>query len=65
MTVAEYDTYINTIDVVEQIEEDVLKDSKTKRCCFYSLELIKIGLEYMKHIKHNIKSNATKKNKDD
>ena len=54
MTLAEYDTYMATIDAVEQIEEDVIKDGKLRRCCFYSLELLKIGISYLKNSKNNI-----------
>ena len=36
-----YDTYIETIEGIEQIEKEVIKDNKIKRCCSLSLEFIK------------------------
>lgn len=49
----EYETYIDTIDVVEDIVDDdtkypVIKNSKVKRCCHLSLELIKVFIDYVK-----------------
>ena len=57
---AEYDAYITAIDNVEEIEEVIIKDSKIKKCCFYSLELIKIGITYFKNIKYNINAKKEK-----
>ena len=36
-----YDTYIETINGLEVVEEQVIKDSKVKRCCYLSLEFVK------------------------
>ena len=62
MSLAEYEAYIASIDVVEnRITDDnkfpVLKDNnKIKKCCQVSLELLKIGINYLK-----VNINATKK----
>ena len=34
-------TYIETIDEIQKIEEVIIKDSKLKRCCNSSLEIFK------------------------
>ena len=62
MTIAEYEAYISTInDVENRIIDDtkfpVVKDSKIKTCCYTTLELLKLSLNYLKV---NI-NNATKK----
>ena len=36
-----YDTYIETINGLEVVEAQVIKDSKIKRCCYLSLEFVK------------------------
>ena len=41
-------TYIETIDEIQKIEEVIIKDSKLKRCCNSSLEIVKIVLQYIK-----------------
>ena len=63
MTIAEYEAYIyiSTInDVENRIIDDtkfpVVKDSKIKTCCYATLELLKISLNYLK-----VNINATKK----
>ena len=61
MTIAEYEAYISTInDVENRIIDDtkfpVVKDSKIKTCCYTTLELLKISLNYLK-----VNINATKK----
>ena len=63
MTISEFDTYINTIDVVEDAIDDdekfpVVKDNKTKRCCQMTLELAKLLINY---VKFNIKDGTKKK----
>ena len=59
---SEYNTYIDAIDDIEdRITDDrkypVVKDTKVKKCCKISLELLKIMINYLKY---DIK-NATKK----
>ena len=40
--------YLDTIDDIEEIEKIVIQDTKLKRCCTASLELLKAVLEYLK-----------------
>ena len=63
MTIAQYEAYITALDDVEnRIIDDakfpVVKDSKIKTCCYATLELLKLSLNYLKV---NI-NNASKKN---
>ena len=53
MTLSEYDMYMTSIDEVEnRIIDDtkfpVVRDSKIKTCCYATLELLKIGINYLK-----------------
>ena len=61
MTIAEYEAYISTInDVENRIIDDTkfpVVDSKIKTCCYATLELLKLSLNYLK-----VNINATKKN---
>ena len=62
MTLSELDMYMTTInDVENRIIDDtkfpVVKDSKIKTCCYATLELLKLNLNYLKV---NI-NNASKK----
>ena len=43
--------YLETIDDIEEIEKVVIHDTKLKRCCTASLELLKALLEYFKKSK--------------
>ena len=43
--------YIETIDEIEEVEKVVIQDTKLKRCCTASLELLKSVLEYLKKSK--------------
>ena len=59
---SEFNTYIDTIDDIEdRITDDrkypVVKDNKVKTCCKVSLEFLKIVINYLKY---DI-MNATKK----
>ena len=49
-----YSDYIDIIDKVENIEQVIITDNKIKKCCYYSLELIKLGIQYIKNIYINI-----------
>ena len=49
-----YSDYIDIIDKVENIEQVIIPDNKIKKCCYYSLELIKLGIQYIKNININI-----------
>ena len=48
-----YSDCMNIIDEVENIEQVIITDNKIKECCYYSLELIKLGMQYIKHINVN------------
>ena len=59
----DYDTYIETVDDIEdRIADDnkypIIRDNKIKRCCAISLEFLKVIFYYLKS---NI--NATKESK--
>ena len=44
-------TYLDCIDIideVEKVEQVIITDNKIKKCCYYSLELIKLGIQYQK-----------------
>ena len=55
-----YTDYINIIDEMENIEQVLITDNKIKKCCYYSLELIKLGMQYIKNKNVNININAKK-----
>ena len=55
-----YTDYINIIDEMENIEQVLITDNKIKKCCYYSLELIKLGIQYIKNKTVNININAKK-----
>ena len=50
-----YSDYINIVDEVENIEQVIITDNKIKKCCYYSLELFKLGIQYIKN--KNVNSN--------
>ena len=52
-----YSDYINIINEVENIEQVIITDNKIKKCCYYSLELIKLGIRYIKNKNVNININ--------
>ena len=61
MTLSEYEMYMTTLDEVEnRIIDDtkfpIVRDSKIKTCCYATLELLKISLNYLK-----VNINASKK----
>ena len=55
-----YTDYIDIINEVQHIEDVVITDNKIKKCCYYSLELIKLGIQYIKNKNVNINLNAKK-----
>ena len=55
-----YSDYIHIIDEVENIEQVIITDNKTKKCCYYSLELIKFVIQYIKNKNANININGAK-----
>ena len=46
-----YETYIKTIDGIEQIEQQVITNNRIKRCCTLSLEFMKAVIICFKHSK--------------
>ena len=50
-----YDTYIETINGLE-VEAQVIKDSRIKRCCFLSFQLVKAAIMCLKNVKKNLSS---------
>ena len=55
-----YTDYINIIDEMENIEQVLITDNKTKKCCYYLLELIKFVIQYIKNKNVNININGEK-----
>ena len=47
------DKCIETIEEIEEIEKVVIQDTKLKKCCTASLQLLKAVLEYFKKSKKN------------
>ena len=45
--------YLEAIEEIEEIEKVVIQDTKLKKCCTASLELLKAVLEYLKNSKKN------------
>ena len=53
MVLTEYDAYVDTIDEIEnRIVDDskfpLVRDNRIKTCCYATLELLKIGINYLK-----------------
>ena len=72
MTLSEYDTYIASINEVEERiindnEYPVIKDNKIKICCKTTLELTKALINYLKYNIKNVseKTQSETKNKDE
>ena len=62
---SDYDTYIETVDDVEdRIVDDnkypIIRDKKIKRCCAISLEFLKVIFYYLKSKKNATKESKTK-----
>ena len=55
-----YTDCINIIDEMENLEQALITNNKIKKCCYYSLELIKLGIQYIKNKNVNINTNAKK-----
>ena len=55
-----YSDYIDIIDEVENIEQVITTDNTCKKVCFYTLELIKLGIQYLKNTNVNINTNGKK-----
>ena len=57
---SEFETYIETVNEIEdRIVDDnkipIIRDRKTKRCCKFSLEFLKMIINYLKFIIQNAK----------
>ena len=53
MVLTEYDAYVDTIDEIEnRIVDDskfpLVRDNRIKNCCYATLELMKIAINYLK-----------------
>ena len=55
-----YSDYIDIINEVENLEQVVITDNKIKKCCYYSLELLKLGIRYIKNKNVNINIHGEK-----
>ena len=43
-----YSGYIDKMHEVEKVEQVIITDNKIRKWCYYSLELIKLGIQYLK-----------------
>ena len=55
-----YTDYIDIIDEVENIEQVIITDNKCKKVCYFVLEIIQLGIQYIKNKNVNININASK-----
>ena len=55
-----YSDYIDIINEVEKIEQVVISDNKIKKCCYYTMELIKLEIQYIKNKNVSININGEK-----
>ena len=55
-----YTDYIDIIDEVENIEQVIITDNKCKKVCYFVLEIIKLGIQFIKNKNVNININASK-----
>ena len=55
-----YTDYTNITNEVENIEQVIVADNKIKKCCHYSLELLKLGIQYIKNRNVYVNINAKK-----
>ena len=53
-----YSSYTNIIDELENIEQVIITENKTKKCCYYSLEILKLGIQYIKNRNVNVNING-------
>ena len=49
-----YSAYIGIIEGVEAVQEEVIKDKRTRRCCILTLEIFKTITKYFKDAKNKI-----------
>ena len=55
-----YSDYIDIIEEVENTEQVAITDNKTRKCGYYSLELIKFVIQYIKNKNVNSKISGKK-----
>ena len=55
-----YTDYIDIIDEVENIEQVVITDNRCKKVCYFVIEIIKLGMQYLKNKNVNVNINASK-----
>ena len=55
-----YSDYINITDEVENIEQVIIPDNRCKKVCYYSLELIRLVIQYLKNKNVNLSINWKK-----
>ena len=55
-----YSNYINITDEVENNEQVIITDNKIEKCCYYSLEILKLGIQYIKIKNVNVNINGKK-----
>ena len=53
MTLAEYEMYMSSINemenrIIDDTKFPIVRDNKIKTCCYATLELLKIGINYLK-----------------
>ena len=53
MTLAEYEMYMSSIDemenrIIDDTKFPIVRDNKIKTCCYATMELLKIGINYLK-----------------
>ena len=53
MTLAEYEMYMSSIDemenrIIDDTKFPIVRDSKIKTCCYATMELLKITINYLK-----------------
>ena len=55
-----YSDYIEITNEVQHVEDVVITDNKMKKCYYYSLEFIKLGIQCIKNKNVNININRKK-----
>ena len=53
MTLSEYEMYMTSLNemenrIIDDTKFPVVRDNKIKTCCYATLELLKIGINYLK-----------------
>ena len=53
MTLAEYEMYMTSLNemenrIIDDTKFPIVRDNKIKTCCYATLELLKIGINYLK-----------------